>query len=350
MFYNPNKLLNMKDLNGKKPAIYIADGNRSSGKTTAFNKMVLDDFIENGNKFCVMYRCKYELNDSANKFFDTIKRLFYPDYTMTSKAGSEGLYQYLYLQKGDGEPVNCGYAVAINLADKLKKVGNVLNDTETIIFDEFQLENGGYCSNEIRKFQSLYYTIARGNGKQSRYVRVIMIGNSTSIMNPYYVTFGVTDRLRNDTKFLRGNGWVLEHNFNEDASKAISESAFADAFSNSNYVSYATKNEYLRDSNTFIEQPTGKGVYLFTLKYSDHEYGVLEYRDSGFIYVSDKADSSFKKKIAIDLSDHSTNYVLLSHYDSYISQLRFLFDHGSVRFKNIKCKSVFLKLINYHVE
>ena len=89
---------------------------------------------------------------------------------------------------------------------------------------------------------------------------------------------------------------------------------------------------------------------MCTIKCEGHEYGLLEYREDGFIYVSDKADGTFKFRIAVDLPDHSTNYVLLSHYDSYIANLRFLFDHGSVRFKNLKCKSAFMRLLNYSME
>lgn len=354
-YYKPDKLLNMKDLNGNTPAIFIADGNRSSGKTTAFNKLLLDEFLTNGKKFCILNRYKYELDDVANKFFNVIGNLFFPGYTMTETTGAGGLYKYLWLQNTEDpntDPVNCGYAISLNSSDKLKKAGNVLCDVETIVFDEFQLESGEYCSNEVKKFQSLYYTIARGGGSQSRYVRVILIGNSTSLINPYYIAFGVTDRLRDDTKFLRGTGWVLEHNYNEGSAKAISGSAFASAFENSgsNYTEYATNNKYLKDSNAFIEKPKGAGRYLFTLKCGGHEYGVLEYTADGFIYVSDKADTTNPNRIAVDLEDHTTNYVLLSRYDSYISRLRYLFERSSIRFKNQRCKSAFLKMLNYHTE
>lgn len=349
-YYNPDKLLNMKDLNGETPAIFISDGNRSSGKTTAFNHLLVDEFLQSGKKFCILNRYKYELEDVANKFFNVIQSLFYPDYVMTEKSAGGGIYKYLYLQHGKDEPVNCGYAISMNSCDKLKKVGNVLCDTETIVFDEFQLESGSYCSNEIQKFQSVYHTIARGGGEQARYVRVILIGNSTSLMNPYYSAFGIVERLRDDTKFLRGDGWVMEHNFNPSSANAISSSVFSRAFSGTGYTEYATNNKYLRDSNTFIEQPSGYGKYLFTLKCEGREYGVLEYAKDGFIYVSDKPDSSSKFKIAVDLADHSTNYILLSRYDEYISKLRFFFDRGSIRFKNQRCKGAFLRMLNYKME
>ena len=121
-YYEPNKLLNMKDLNGRKPAIYICDGNRSSGKTTAFYKLAVDEFLQEGKKFCLFYRYKYELDDCAGKFFDVIKTIFFPNYEMTSKCGSGGMYHYLFIKQIDSEdePICCGYAVAINLSDKLK--------------------------------------------------------------------------------------------------------------------------------------------------------------------------------------------------------------------------------------
>ena len=39
--------------------------------------------------------------------------------------------------------------------------------------------------------------------------------------------------------------------------------------------------------------------------------------------------------------------ILLSHYDKYISKLKFFFDRGCFRFKNQSCKSAIMKLLNY---
>ena len=43
-YYNPSKILNMKDLDGEEPAIYLITNNRSAGKTTAFLKKSLEKF------------------------------------------------------------------------------------------------------------------------------------------------------------------------------------------------------------------------------------------------------------------------------------------------------------------
>ena len=41
-YYNGNKLLNLRDIDGNVPEIYLSVGNRSSGKTTYFNKLMVD--------------------------------------------------------------------------------------------------------------------------------------------------------------------------------------------------------------------------------------------------------------------------------------------------------------------
>ena len=76
-FYDGTKLLSLKDLNGKKPEIYICTTNRSAGKTTFFSRLFVKKFIEKGEKFGLIYRFNYELDDCADKFFKDINTLFF---------------------------------------------------------------------------------------------------------------------------------------------------------------------------------------------------------------------------------------------------------------------------------
>lgn len=341
-FYNGNKLLNMKDLNGNTPEIYMVSSNRSAGKTTFFAKYMLDRYFNKGEKFCLVYRFKNELDGVHEKFFSDVKSLFYTDHDMDSKPRDKGNFVELLL---DGEP--CGYAVSLNSADSLRKSSHLLSDTTCMFFDEFQSETGHYCPKEIEKLISIHTSIARGGGKQSRYLPVYMCSNNVSILNPYYAQFGIPERLRKDTKFLRGNGWVLETAFNESASNAMKQSAFMQAFSDNRYTDYATNGFYLNDNDSFIEQPSGYSRYVATLKYEGKEYGLREYTDLGIMYCSDKADKSFPIRITVTLDDHSPNYVMLASYSYLINMWRSLFEKGCFRFKNIKCKEVILNTLSF---
>lgn len=350
-YYDGTKLLSMMDINGNKPELYICTSNRTGGKTTYFGRMLVNRYIKEGKKFCLLYRYNYELDDCASNFFKDISSLFFPQYEMISKSMSKGIYHELFLvdkRYEDETGCSCGYALSLNSADSLKKRSHLFSDVTAILFDEFQSETNHYCNDEVSKFQSIHTSLARGQGQQVKYLPVYMISNPVSTINPYYVALGIADRLTPQVKFLRGNGYVLEQGYNESASKALQSSGFNKAFSaNSDYLAYASEGKYLNDSDTFIQKMNGNGNYLFTLRYEGKEYGVREYVRDGVIYVSDSVDSTFKVKIAVDLDSHDVNYVLLSRYDDYINRLRMLFNRGCFRFKNQQCKNAMLHMLCY---
>lgn len=290
----------------------------------------------------LIYRFKYELTDVANKFFKDIGELFFKDLEMTEEPGAGGLYKELFL---NGEP--CGYAISLNSADQLKKMSHLFSDTDSMMFDEFMSEQNHYCPLEVEKLISIHTSVARGQGKQVRYVPIYMISNPVSLINPYYTVLGISSRLNKNTKFLRGDGWVLEQGFNESASTAQSQSAFNRAFSSSKYTLYNSQAIYLNDNQAFIEKVNGKGKYVLTLRYNGQDYGVIEYSDQGIIYITDKADSSFNFKLAITTDDFQVNYVLLQQYKNYLAILRQYFEKACFRFKNLQCKEALMAAIGY---
>lgn len=341
-YYDGTKLLSMLDLNGKKPEIYMCTTNRTGGKTTYFGRLCVNRFLDKGEKFGLIYRYNYELDDVADKFFKDLKGLFFPDKTMTAKKRAKGIFQELFINDK-----SCGYAIALNSSDSIKKYSHLFSDITRMIFDEFQSESNHYCTDEITKFLSVHTSIARGQGEQVRYVPVFMLANQVSIINPYYVAMGICNRLNSETKFLRGDGYVLEQGFIESASDSQKDSGFNRAFKENNYVAYSSENVYLNDNYSFIGKPTGKSRYICTLKYKGNDFGVKEFAESGFIYCDDKPDISFPMKITVTTDDHSINYVMLKRNDFFLSNLRYLFERGCFRFKDMRCKEAILNALSY---
>ena len=341
-YYDGTKLLSMKDLNGKTPEIYMCTSNRSAGKTTYFARLLVNKFVNNVDKFCIVYRYNYELDDVADKFYKDIEKLFFPGTVMTSKRRANGIFHELYI---DGE--SCGYAISLNSADQLKKHSHLLSDVKRMFFDEFQSETNHYCNDEIRKLISVHTSIARGAGQQIRYVPLYMCSNPVSIINPYYVEMGISERLNNTTRFLRGDGFVLEQGYVESAAKAQKESGFNRAFAKNQYVAYAAECVYLNDSQAFIDKPSGKSRYIVTLRYKNTDYAIREFADSGIIYCDDRPDSSFRDRVTVTTEDHEINYVMLKRNDFFLASLRYYFEKGCFRFKNLKCKEAVLKALSY---
>ena len=126
------------------------------------------------------------------------------------------------------------------------------------------------------------------------------------------------------------------------------KSGFNRAFSESQYVKYSTENIYLNDNLAFIDKPDGKSNYLCTLKYDGVNYAVREYPENGIIYCDKNSDNSFKFKVTIDTKDHEINYIMLKRNDLLLSSLRWYFERGLFRFKDLQCKEVILKALSYY--
>ena len=341
-YYDGTKLLSMLDINGRKPEIYMCTTNRTGGKTTYFARLLVNRFLDKNEKFCLIYRYNYELDDCAQKFFKDINGLFFKGKTMTSKRKASGIFHELYL-----DDKSCGYAVSLNSADQLKKYSHLFSDVARMFFDEFQSETNHYCHDEIKKLLSIHTSVARGQGEQIRYVPVYMCANPVSIINPYYVEMGISERLNDSTKFLKGDGFVLEQGFVKSASEAQKESGFNRAFSKNSYVAYASQCVYLNDSVAFIEKPLGASRYLATLRYKGCDYAIREFAESGILYCDNRPDTTFKFKLTVTTDDHQINYVMLKRNDLFIANLRFFFERGCFRFKDLRCKEAVLKALSY---
>lgn len=350
-YYDGTKLLSMLDIDGNRPELYLVTSNRTAGKTTWFNRYLVKKFLDNGEKFCLIYRFDYELDMISDKFFKDIGELFFQEYTMTCERRAKGTYLELFIGKKDEEGnvaySSCGYAVSLNKADQVKKLSHLFSDVQRMLYDEFQSETNHYCNDEISKFISIHTSIARGQGKQARYVPVFMLSNPVTIINPYYVELGISERLRVDTKFLKGKGFVLEQAHSDSATEAQNASGFNKAFSRNKYVAYSAQSVYLNDNTSFIEKPEGKSSYLCTVRYNGKDYGVKVYPEAGCVYCDDRPDTSFKVKLAVTTDDHSINYVMLRANIAVVDMLRYYFDRGCFRFKDLRAKEAIMKAVSY---
>lgn len=348
-FYDGSKLLSMMDINKDKPEIFISTSNRSAGKTTYFGKKLVKDFLKNGDKFILLYRYAYEITGVADKFFSDIRGLFFPNFVMSAEGREKDTFTELFLTEVGKEDSKrpCGYAIALNKADNIKKCSHLLSDAKVILFDEFQTESGLYASNEVQKLQSIHTSIARGNGEQVRYLPIIMISNFVSLLNPYYTALHISERLQADTNYLRGVGWVLEQGFNDTASKAQKESAFNRAFGDTTYNRFSAEKFYLNDNKSFVKKMTGKNTYLMTLKYDNNYYGLRFFSDNRILYISTTADLTHPKKYACRIEDMDEDTNLVSTIPLYTVKLRDAFNAGQFRFQNLNCKSALFSIISY---
>lgn len=342
-YYDGTKLLSLLDVNKNKPEIYICSSNRTAGKTYFFSRMIINRYIKKGEKFALLCRNSNEIQDAHKTIFEPVKELF-EGHTMKTKTVNKGAYGEIYWD----DMSLCGYVLPLRCATKIKKFSNVFWDVTSMMFDEFQLENGqGYLPTEIESFISVHQSVARGNGKQSRYVAVYMLTNALSLLNPYYSELKISSRLKADTKFLRGEGWVMECALNTAAIEAQKESSFNKAFSGNKYIASSVEGVYLNDNLSFIGRPKTRGRYLCSITYNGKNFGVTLHEKENFIYCSDVADMTHPTCLAVDTSSHSFNTILKMSEPLLVKALQKYFELGYFRFKNLECKEVILKLLSY---
>lgn len=339
-YYNPMIILNKRDLDDEIPCHYFVSGNRSSGKTTGFLLIQLALYHKYGCQALLIYRYEYELA-SANEIYHDCLSL-YPDYgkEMKTKAMAKGMFYELQL---DGEVF--GYAVALSSVDNLRKYSPVFAKTYFAIFDEFQLESGRYLSREVSKLQSLLVTVSRGGGHTSRPMRIVYLSNAVTLMNPYFISFGIYKRYQSETKFLRGNGYIAEFNYNQKAAEAIQENRLLTPFIGSTYNNYATSAQYLGSDKVFVDKLRGRSKYMFTIEYDGIRFGVHEAYSDGFIYIDHKYNPDVKTVLAFRSEDHTQNTIMLGRYSYIWKTIRDAYNMGALRFDDLQTKNAVLDIL-----
>lgn len=341
-YYDGKKLLGTKDLKGMAPEIFISQTSRSYGKTTYYSHKLCEDFRTEGMPFGLLCRWKYELDGIEKRFEDVVRELYYPGSTFGSENVAGGSIKELYW---DGKL--CGYAFSIMGFEAVKKNSNMLSKVGQYLFDEFMPEDKKYCPRELMKFMSIHTSIARAPHQPVRYVPVYMLANMISMLNPYYMAMGVIGRFRPATKYLRGDGFVLESLTCKDVSELMQESAFNRAFSNEEYLSYLTGESKLYENETIdIGKLTGEKHYRYTFVRGGRYFGMWVMRGSGLYYITDTAQQTCSMVFGVRREDYLKSTVkhpaTIKEFKKNVKQS---YELGLFRFQTAKCKEMLVEYL-----
>lgn len=336
-------------------------GDRGKGKTYYYaKKRVIDRFLNNkieiskgkfqGEQFIYLRRHKNELK-TLSTFFDDI-RSEYPELKLEVKN------RVFYC---NNEVM--GYAIQLSTANMLKSTAYPY--VQSIIFDEFILEKGyiRYMENEVNVFLNFYETVARLREN----VKVFFLGNAVSLVNPYFVFWNIMPNvknrftkvkkaLRNDNK---GRHLILveilqDDTINQNANNEVvsyrevkANTDFAEIVSGTDYDRQANQNEFVYDTDDFIEKKTANSKFLYTIVYMNEMYGVWLDALVGKLYVSRKLDKNTKKVYAITTEDFKVNMFLVDNLKNFngLMIMRKSFVNGYLMFENLQIKSAMFEMM-----
>lgn len=330
---------------------------RGAGKTTQAAGIALARNIYYGNEFIYTRRNRDETLLTCPEFFDDaaaiLSDILKKNISVSYKAG-------IYTAKIDGEERQIGRIVPLSMEYKYKSLSPLFSKTTLIIYDEFltdprkgQSYLGGTArpDAECRAMISLFRTVDRKRGSVFRNeTRVLFLGNTATIYNPFYLKYGISDELQRNPNAIiiapKNAGWVL---YQPDVPAAH------DGYDGS-YVSMIEDDEdraYGKagiDSKTFIGENADATTPLLNVIIQGTKYGV--YVSNGFenIQIKEKP-SSFVKTISVDLLGHDgkMDFAMVKQWQS-VSELSFIsqaFLAGRVMFSNGRCKNAWLHYLNY---
>lgn len=339
-FYNNEKLMNSKDKNGETPALYIVcSETRGPGKTFSFASLLLQGFIERKEKFILFTRYKKDLGSVAAGILSEVIRQKYPEYSIEEVIKMKGSYSDIFIRKEDETEI-CGYVIPLSACDDIKKVSSIFADCKVCFFDEFQpIQATTYLKDEVDLFINIHDSLARGGGKSTRHLPVIMASNALDIYNPYFVRMGLTSKIQPDTKFYKGEGVVFEKCDVKGLKEEHKESAFHRAFKKEHDAS----GWYVSDST--IGKPKGRGVmkYFVTLVYESLYLGLYIYPSSGEYYIDMKGDPNFGTILNLSL-DGKVNTLFIDK-TPFFKEIRDRIKRGMVFFSNTMVKRIIFETI-----
>lgn len=309
-------------------------GPRGYGKTYAAKHYALKQWVTKKKQFIYIRRTESELELVKDSLFADINR----DNPNTEEYIKCKGNTYLM----DDE--TCGYAFALSTSSKIKSAS--FPYVTTIIFDEFIINTQAgdrYLKNEVKRFLDLLETIIRIRDD----VRVIMLSNSLSIINPYTLYWNLT--LKEGQKIAKTPDKLVMLELadaDDEYKEAKKNTKFGSLIRDSEFSKMSIDNEFILDSNEFIEKRSPSSNYIFTLSHNRILIGVWYDYKEGIYYCTEKVNLGCPLQFASTFSDHTPNTTLLrGKGNSLMKRLEIALNNGRVRFDSLKIKSVVLEVM-----
>jgi hypothetical protein len=129
---------------------------------------------------------------------------------------------------------------------------------------------------------------------------------------------------------------LIEIPDSKDFSEERRKTRFGSLIDGTGYGEMALDNEFVNDSNVFIEKRSKESKYVFSVVYKGMTMGVWVDQEMGLLYLSHEHDPSSKNVYALSTDDLKENSMLLTGWKNnyYLKKLVASFMNGYLRFDN----------------
>jgi len=311
LWYNPNKLLSYNRI------LNFVIGARGIGKSFAWKEHPIKRFIRHGEQFIYVRRYKPELKKISNYFTDIRKK--FPEHDLKVKGREFWI---------DGKLA--GWAIPLSAWQSEKSIS--YEGVSTIVFDEFirEKDNSGYLTNEVEALLNLMDTVFRTRDN----VRCVCLSNAVSVVNPYFLYFNLLPDV--SKRFNAYSDIVIEIPESRDFAEERRKTRFGRLIDGTEYGGMSLDNEFVNDSETFIQKRTKESRFQFCVIYKGMEMGVWVDLHEGLMFLSNDHDPNTKLKYAMTADDLTENTLLMKSWNKnyHLRKLVSAFSDGYLRFDN----------------
>ena len=318
LYYNPNKLLSYNRI------LNFIIGARGIGKTYGYKKYCINRFLKSGEQFIYLKRYKTDVK-GVEQFFDTVAQEFQG--TSFKVKGRE-----LYINDklaGWVMPLSSWQSV------KSREFPNVC----TILYDEFLLEKSSkqmYMQDEPKALLNFMDTVIRNRDN----ARCICMSNAVSIVNPFFLYFGLVPNI--DKRYNAYESIVIEIPDSVDFTEERKKTKFGKLIDGTDYGDFSLGNEFINDSQVFIEKRSKESRFQFSVVYNGMTIGAWVDTEKGILYLSNDYDPTSKKTYALTTDDLDENTLLMNNWKNnyYLGKMVNAFLNGYLRFDNQVLRNV----------
>ena len=318
LYYNPNKLLSYNRI------LNFIIGARGIGKTYGYKKFCINRFLKHGEQFIYLKRYKTDVK-GVEQFFDTVSQDF-PGSTFKVKG------RELYIDDklaGWVMPLSSWQSV------KSREFPNVC----TILYDEFLLENSSkqsYMQDEPKALLNFMDTVIRNRDN----ARCICMSNAVSVVNPFFLYFNLIPNI--NKRYNAYESIVVEIPDSVDFTEERKKTKFGKLIDGTDYGDFSLGNEFVNDSQVFIEKRSKESKYQFSVVYNGMTIGIWVDTEKGLLYLSNDYDPDSKKVFALSADDLDENVLLMNNWKNnyYLGKMGNAFLNGYLRFDNQVLRNV----------
>lgn len=326
---NKDIYFNINDVLSHNKLFNFIVGERGNGKTYGALEYVIKRFLKYGEEFIYLRRYKTEIKKVNSLFAPIVQN--HPEWKIEEKN------KKFYVNEK-----YCGFAQA--LSQSVVQASVATPKVQTIIFDEFTMKEGTYryLQNEVEDyFLHFWCTVDRFRG-----VKVIFISNAYSVINPYFIYFGINF---DESDIWKNDDIVAIKTNSVKYREQIRNTRSGQLLAQTNYGNFALNNEFKLDKLDFIEPKTANSRFKFDMILEGLQVGVWFDNDSGYYFISNKHTCNGTNTITFALSNEdlkgATVYTKNVRGIFQLENLGKMYRYGRVYFEDLQIKKKYESII-----